>query len=353
MGLSPVRRATSRALVAVLLGSCTVAVAPSFALAQAAPAIDKAAIDKAREQFRQGLSLEAAGDFSRALKEFKEVAVVKSTPQVRFHIAVCQERTGDLVQALGSYRLALHEAHEAKAADVEGPAQEALTAIEPRVPQLTLSRGSGANGAEVILDGVPLGATAIGAPLPVNPGPHQLKAIAPGHVDMNVEFSVTERDRKEIKLKLEEAPVVAPPVSIAPPPDERPKPEPKKSSTMRTAGYVVGGVGIVSLALSGVFYGLRAGAVGRVDDKCGADRLSCAVPQSAVQSDIDSGTSMAAASTATFVVGLTGLAVGGGLILLSPSSGGAKDGKDRSKAEIVLSPGAAGASGGMSLVGRF
>ena len=345
MGLSPFRRAASRALLAALLGTYTITAAPTPASAQ-----DAAVIAKAREQFRQGLSLEAAGDFARALKEFKEVAVVKSTPQVRFHIAVCQDKTGDLVQALGSYRLALHEAHEAKAADVEGPAQEALTALEPRVPQLTLTRGSGAKAAEVILDGVPLGATSVGPGMPLNPGPHQLKAMAPQHVDMVVEFSLAEGEKKELKLKLEEAPVVAPPTSIAPPP-EQPAPEPKKPSTMRTAGFVVGGVGIVGLGLSGVFFALRGGAISRVDEKCGADRLHCAVPQSTVQSDIDSGKSMAAASTATFIIGLTGLAVGGGLVLLAPSTG-AKDGKEKRKAEVVLAPGAAGADGGMSLVGR-
>lgn len=344
MGISPVRRAVARALVAVVLGSYTLASAPAPVFAQ-----DAAALAKAREQFRQGLSLEAAGDFARALKEFKEVAVVKSTPQVRFHIAVCQEKTGDLVQALGSYRLALHEAHEAKAADVEGPAQEALAALEPRVPQLTLVRGSGAKTAEVILDGVPLGATAIGAPMPVNPGPHQLKAMAPAHIDMNVEFTLAEGDKKDVKLVLDEAPVVAPPPTIAPP-EEQPKPEPKKPSTMRTAGFVVGGVGLVGLGLSGVFFALRGSAISRVDEKCGPDRLSCAVPQSAVQSDIDSGKSMAAASTATFVIGLTGLAVGGGLVLLAPSS---SPGKEKRKAEIALAPAAAGATGGMSLVGRF
>jgi hypothetical protein len=346
MGLPSVRRAASRVLVAALVGSYALTASPPVVLAQDTPAIAKA-----REQFRQGLSLEAAGDFARALKEFKEVALVKSTPQVRFHIGVCQERTGDLVQALGTYRLALHEAHEAKAVDVEGPAQEAVTALEPRVPQLTLSRGKGAQGAEVILDGEALGATAIGSPLPVNPGPHQLKAMAPQRIDMNIEFTVAEGEKKEIKLALEEAPVVAPPPSIAPPGDQ-PKPEPKKSTVMRTTGFVVGGAGIVGLGLSGLFFGLRAGAISSADAKCGPDRLHCTATQSAVQPDIDSGKTWSAASTASFVVGVAALAVGGGLLLLAPSTG-AKDTKKERKAELRVAPGAAGANGGLTFLGRF
>lgn len=345
MGLSPVQRAASRVLVAAFLGSCALASSPSAAQAQDTPAIAKA-----REQFREGLSLEAAGDFARALKEFKEVALVKSTAQVRFHIAVCQEKTGDLVQALGSYRLALHEAHEAKAADVEGPAQEGVTALEPRVPQLLLTRGAGAQNAEVILDGVPLGATSIGEGIPVNPGPHEIKVSAPGRLDMTQEFTVAERDKKAIKLTLKEAPKA---IVAAVPGTGEPKPEPKKSTTVRTVGFIVGGAGVVGLGLSGVFFGLRGGALSSADDKCGADRLHCAVPQSAVQSDIDSGKTWAAASTASFVLGVTALAVGGGMILLASSVTTGKDGKEKRKAELSVAPGAAGASGGLTLLGRF
>ena len=78
----------------------------------------KSAIDRARAQFQQGLALETAGDWTGALDLFQQVALVKLTPQVRFHIGLCEEHLGHLVAALGDYELAAHEADEAKVAEV-------------------------------------------------------------------------------------------------------------------------------------------------------------------------------------------------------------------------------------------
>src|SRR5689334_12765207 len=102
-----------RARVAMV--ALAAATAAALLPTQHAHAQDQATLSHARERFREGLALEAAGDWQRALATFKEVALVKSTPQVRFHIGQCEEKTGDYVQALGSYRLALAEAREAKA----------------------------------------------------------------------------------------------------------------------------------------------------------------------------------------------------------------------------------------------
>ena len=62
---------------------------------------DKEAVKLAREQFAQALSLQTAGDWAGALTLLKEVAAIKPTPQVRFNIALCEEKLGRLVAALG------------------------------------------------------------------------------------------------------------------------------------------------------------------------------------------------------------------------------------------------------------
>lgn len=98
-------------------------------------------VAKAREEFRRGLALEAAGDWAGALAAFKTVALVKSTPQVRYHIAQCEEKTGDYIGSLGSYRLALYEAQQARVKDVEKASKEAIETLEPKIPKLTLKRG--------------------------------------------------------------------------------------------------------------------------------------------------------------------------------------------------------------------
>src|SRR5262245_8282388 len=170
------RHASRSVLLAIALACGAVALPRPASADEPAPAV----LAKAREQFRKALSLEVAGNWEAALALFKEVALVKSTPQVRFHIATCEEKMGDWIQALGSYRLALHEAQQAKAKDVIDASQEAMAALEPKIPKLDIARGEGATAATVELDGRTLGASSVGTPMSVNPGPHVIKASAPG-----------------------------------------------------------------------------------------------------------------------------------------------------------------------------
>src|SRR5262249_41042985 len=132
---------TLGARVLVILG----AGALGLLLPGAAFAQSKDDLERARQQYRQGLSLEAAGDWASALAKFVEVGKVKLTPQVRFHSARCNEQLGRLNEALGEYRLAEYEAGQqgldAKEAQEISQARQAL---ESRVPKLVIRRGEGA-----------------------------------------------------------------------------------------------------------------------------------------------------------------------------------------------------------------
>ncbi|MDQ2647624.1 MAG: hypothetical protein M3020_27760, partial [Myxococcota bacterium] len=111
MSSRPLRdRAVGALWIAALL-ACSGVVSPSVAQAQAAQEEDESAsLVKARALFQRGLELEQAGNYSAAVQAFREVGQVRMTPQVRYHIALCEERLGRLVAALGGYELALAEA---------------------------------------------------------------------------------------------------------------------------------------------------------------------------------------------------------------------------------------------------
>src|SRR5450432_2949874 len=116
--------------------------APSAARAQgssAAPA-DGDAIKLAREQFSQALSLQTGGDWAGALALLKEVAAVKPTPQVRFNIAICEERLGRLVAALGDYELAASDAQTEKTDQVRQEVDARLESLKARLPRVVVSR---------------------------------------------------------------------------------------------------------------------------------------------------------------------------------------------------------------------
>src|SRR5882724_10120991 len=154
-------------------------VAPRSAAAQA-PAADADGIKRAREQFSQALSLQTGGDWAGALALLKEVAAVKPTPQVRFNIALCEERLGRLVAALGDYELAASDAQAEKSDQVRQEVDSRLESLKARVPRIVVQRGENADSATISLDGVSLGDSVLNTPLSADPGPHVVEARALG-----------------------------------------------------------------------------------------------------------------------------------------------------------------------------
>jgi len=308
--------------------------APDTAQAQSASS-DGDGLKRAREQFAQALALQAGGDWAGALALLKEVAAVKPTPQVRFNIALCEERLGLLVAALGDYELAGSDAQTQKADQVRQEVDARLESLKARVPRVVVKRGEGADSATISLDGVSLGDSVLNSPLPVDPGPHVVEGAGAGFLPFKQAFRVAEQQTATIEVKLQPQPTKPEPPVV--PPAAAP------AQSLRTAGYVVGGAGIASLIASGAMFYLRHSTISDLDEQCGPDRMSC--PDSA-RSTIDRGKLYTTLGNVTLVVGALGLGVGATLVVLGGHSG--------SKASVGLAPFAVGVnSGGAALVGKF
>lgn len=340
------RAALSRILLlgAIAAGSC--AIAPP-ALADQPSAKDLA---RAREDFRKALSLEVAGDHAGALALFKQIALIKSTPQIRYHIAVCEEKMGDLVQALGSYKLALIDAEATAgkdAKDVAAASREAITALEPRIASLTLVRGDGAAGAKVQLDGRDL-ASLSGNAFPINPGRHAITASAPGHESVTLDFVLSDGEKKTIDL------VLPPEKKDAPPPVPTAKPTatsvdvvtppPQSGFPFRPVGIAAAGVGVVGLAIGGVFLGLRQSIIGELDAACGPDKQHC---PSELTGKHEDGKLYSALYLPFLIGGGVAAAAGVTLILVAPSS------KPKAGPAAAFAVGAPGAPAGGTLFLRY
>ena len=304
--------------------------------AQAQGPTDGDSLKRAREQFGQALALQTGGDWAGALALLKEVAAVKPTPQVRFNIALCEERLGRLVAALGDYELAASDATAEKTDQVRQEVESRLESLKARVPRVVVSRGVGADSATISLDGVSLGDTVLDNPLPADPGPHVVEATALGFLPFKQAFRVAEQQTANIIVKLEAEPAKTQPLvqpGAAHPP----------SQALRTAGFVVGGAGIASLVASGAMFYLRHGAISDLDKQCGAARTGC--PDSA-RNTVDRGKLYTTLGDVTLAVGAVGLALGATLVIVGSHS--------TEQASLGLAPGSAGANiGGASLVGRF
>ena len=241
---------------------------PVALCARPAAAQDKKELSKARAQFQRAIELEQAGNYSTALEQFRDVGQVRMTPQVRFHIATCEEKLGRLVTALGGYQLAFADA-DSVGDDFKAEVETAVTRLEASIPKLVIVRGTGAEAAEIQLDGVALGASSIGVPVPLDPGPHSITAKAPGALPFNQTVTIGENEQKSVDVTLtpepEEARGSATTTSL-PPVDQ---------SNPRLIPYVIGGVGIASLIGSGVLFGLRQSTLSDLEDQCGSNHDAC------------------------------------------------------------------------------
>jgi len=325
------------------------------------PAAEAQAADdttRARALFQEGLQLEAGGNFAGALAKFEEVAQLKRTPQVLFHVAFCQEKLGKLVAALGGYRLvALEGGDDPKNAKVVQAAQEALAGLEKRVPSLTVKRGKGADLAKILLDGVELGTTTLDKPQQVDPGAHSLEATHPNKQPFKEVVKIAEGESKTIEVVLKDKPVPK-----EPPPDEtpgdKPKPPPEGDGGTKAkiqpeeasvTPYVVLGLGGASLVASGIFFYLRSSAISDLDGKCRGNLC----PES-IRNTSDSGKNATLLGNITLGLGVVGVGVGAVMLL---TSGGSKEKSSASlrprgrSMDVVLHPGPQG--GGASLVGTF
>jgi len=305
-----------------------------------AAAQDAGELKQARAQFQRATELEQAGNWTAALQAFREVGAVRMTPQVRFHIALCEENLGRLVAALGGYELALADADNV-GPDFKAEVEQNVTKLRSRIPKLVIARGSGAAAAAIELDGVALGDSSIGVEVPLDPGPHAVTAHAPNHRAFSENITVKAGESASVTVELAEVVPVAPPIVDPMSPPGR--------GARRVVPLVIGGVGVASLIGSGVLFGLRQSALSDLRAGCGEGGKHC--PPS-LQSRYDDLKFYHYGAEVTLGVGIAALATGATLLLLERKA------QPRSDAgpSIRLAPSVAIAgprSFGTTAIGRF
>jgi hypothetical protein len=308
----------------------------------AALAQDSAELKQARAQFQQATELEQARNWTAALQAFREVGQVRMTPQVRFHIAVCEENLGRWVAALGGYELALADADRVNADfrdEVEGNVQR----LRARIPKLVIERGEGADAAAIELDGVAVGDSSVGVEVPLDPGPHAVTAKAPNRKDFEANVTLKEEETTRLEVKLDELPKeVVSAIGGGPPPADKPP--------SKLVPLVIGGVGVASLVASGVLFGLRQSTYSKLEKSC--PNHTCPKSQASRYDDLKF---YHYGSQVTFGVGLAAVGTAGALLLLQRKKPvPAADATEAASLELVPTvPLRAGAPLGATLSGTF
>ncbi|HEY3500035.1 MAG TPA: tetratricopeptide repeat protein [Polyangiaceae bacterium] len=225
-------------------------------LARAARADSGSNKAAAEALFSEGRALVAKGRCDEAIPKFQASQRLDPGVGTSLNLAECYEQTGKTASAWAEYREAMTMARASGSTDREELARSKAKELEGKLSRLAISLAEGANvdGLRVTRDGEEVDSAAYGVPIPVDPGQHVIEASAPGKSTWSAKVEVgagASSERVEVP-KLEDAAAVAAPDSDSPSGASK-----SSGSGQRTVALVVGGVGVVGVALGTVF-GLQA-----------------------------------------------------------------------------------------------
>ena len=269
-------------------------------------------ITQAKQWFAEGVSLENREKWTEALVLFRRASTVKMTPQLAFHLGLCEGRSGAFVEALSSLARASELARSANVPTVDTAAKEEADFVRSRMPTLELSVRAGDTLTRLAIDGEQVAVAAASAPLPMNAGDHEVVAEFPtGTVKKSITLHVKEAARMPL-----EAPAGLSAVPLV----------------LIGAGgaAVVGGV---------IFYALARSRITFLDARCTANR-TCDSSKPDLHDAVDSGKTYSALSATLLTVGVVAMATGGGLMIVGHKSSGPN---------AQISP----TAGGAAITGRF
>jgi len=317
----------SRLVRAAAIGAVTLfgwVGAPADAAAQAS-ASDKAA---AESLFDRGLALMRDGKFQEACRALEQSQSIERGIGTMLYLAECYEKLGRTASAWALFREAASEARAGgqNSRAEAGAARAAL--LEPKLSKLAVQVDpkNTMPGFELFRDGQPLSHGMFGVAVPVDPGEHKLEARAPGYLPwsgstrVGLEGDTATVGVPELQPDTSKVAEPAPQLSSLPSPAASTPPdrEPMRSSPQRTAGLVVGAVGIASLGI-GSYFGLSAlGKKNDAEDRCPDD--PCGDKQGV---ELTEDAKDAATLSNVFMLGGAALAATGIVLYLTAPSPGA------------------------------
>jgi hypothetical protein len=310
----------SSSLGAAALLAALIAVAP----AEAQPAKAATTADQARTLYVEGKELRRAGDLQASLEKLEAAHALYATPITALEVgrgAALLGRLRRAVEVLESIdRLPVKPGESAKAAAARAEAAALLAQYRTRLGRITV-RVEG-EGARVRIDGDAVAGEALAAPWLVDAGAHHVEAERGGE-RVTEDVRVGEGEERVVTLRFpapvapppapSPAPVTQPPAPLTPPPAAVTPP----AAPAPRAGRRFGPLAYVGFGVAGL--GLTAGAITGAVTLARAPSLKRECPGGAcpASSNVETTKALGNASTASFIIGGAGLAVGIGALLLS------------------------------------
>lgn len=292
--------------------------------------------------FSDAKALVKAGQYNEACPKFVESQRIYPTPGTLLNIGDCYENTTPprIASALGAYKLAEVSARGKKDADREEEAVRRWNAAKPRLASVVLrvAPSSRVEGLRVRWAGEVAGEGMWGTAMPIDPGEYTVEAEAPGRKSWTGKVVVASTPGT-MTVDIPE---------LVPAPDAPTETSAPVSTTQRTVGIVVGGVGIVGIVIGSVFGAKTLGKTSDAKDHCSTgEPAQCDATGLQLES---SAKTTGAVSTVAFLLG--GAALVGGVVLFATAPRGA-DKKAASALRITAAPTIGGTTAGITMHGEW
>jgi hypothetical protein len=359
--MPPVKSIHVRVFPLPILGFVLVA-----SLASADPSPAQKAV--ASQFFDDAEALMASGKPGDACPKYAESQRLDPQLGTLLHLADCYEKVGKTASAWTTFKDAVEIASQRKDGR-EGIARSRVANLDGKLPKLVVTlAGKAPKDIELRQDGEVVGSASFGAPVPVDPGKHTVTAKAVGYkawstsVDVpagagSTRVVVPELEPEAAELAspapLAPAPVepaptalaaTAPPPSgpvSAPPPAQPPASD--RGSTQRTIGYVVGGAGVVGLAVGAIFGFKSKSKASNREDVCGPAGL-CTTTAEVDEINRLSDEARSAGTVASVSLAVGGAALATGIVLLLTAPSGEPKAAGAIDVRPWVGPGVAGAA---------
>jgi hypothetical protein len=279
-------------------------------------------IKDAEELFRQGKAEMAKANYDKACPMFAESYKQDPAMGTLLNLALCHEAIGRIASAWGEWRAVEQQARAAvpPREDRIKMAKEHAEKLEPRLSRIKVLVPADArvDGLTIKIDG-----EAKGEPLwngiPVDPGTRMIIVSAPGKKTLTREVKIDD-EGVVVPLtipKLEDAPASEqrPPGATSVGPDLEKVEEYASNQARRTTGFVIGGIGIATLAVGGAF---GIGAIindGSAKDACPAPCIRGSAEAADADAKTDRAFVFSNIANVTLPLGIIGAAVGAYLVL--------------------------------------
>ena len=219
-------------LAACLLALC---------LARPATADDNKKRIAAEALFEQGTSLMSSGRYAEACQKFEASQALDAGIGTLLYLGDCYERSGRNASAWATFREAeslARAANQSDRAQIAAARSQALSRGLSRL-SIVVPPESQYPGLTVKLGGQTVPPASYDEYLPVDPGEQRVVVSAPGRQTFEKTLKITAKGPERYRM-------VVPPLKAAP------KEKEDSGSSLRTAGLVTAGVGVVTLGAGAV-----------------------------------------------------------------------------------------------------